>query len=204
MANSHTTTPQPPEPKSQRDERRSAAFNNLRHRAEQLLQAMDYAPHNQIPNQELAELYHDLMVFHIELDLQQDELFHSRERIEELLRENFAAFELAPFCYWKTDEKGMVHVWNLLGAELFKTPRRNLVPGKIPLSMVIHPDAHSDLTAFLRRVFTQQGVTRVKLRTRNDHPILLFGRKLPETSRLPHLALIAGVSCDEIQEDNAP
>ena len=204
MNPSTPTSPTSPENTLHRDERRAAAFQGLRQRAEQLLQAMDYSSMSKAQTDELATLYQDLMVFHIELDLQQDELFHSRERIEDLLKENFAAFELAPFFYWKVDQKGLVHHWNLLGAELFKTPRRNLAPGKVPLSLVLDAGAHLALNGFLRRTFNELGVSRMCAKDRERRPLHLFGRRLPDTT--PPLALVAGVLLEETlpaAEENA-
>lgn len=178
-----------------RDERRAIAFQSLRQRAEQLLQTMEYSTMSQEQTAELAALYQDLMVFHIELDLQQDELFHSRERIEDLLKENFASFELAPFYYWKVDQRGSVHHWNLLGAELFRTPRRNLTPGKVPLSLVLDSSSQLALTGFLRRTFEEPGVSRSQVYDRDHRCLHLFGRRLPETT--PPLALLAGVVLEE-------
>jgi PAS domain-containing protein len=156
-----------------------------------LLQAMEYANLSASQNEEMASLYEDLMVFHIELELQHDELFSAREETEQLLRENFAAFELAPLYYWKVDEQGMVHQWNLLGAECFGQSRQNLLPGRVPLGLVVDVEHHPGLQKFLQEIFRQPQAVRTSLRNRRGSELILLGRGLPETN--PPLAMVAGV-----------
>lgn len=188
------STTEPPEKSATNGTSRfsnSEAYEDLRRRARKLLELMEIGVTKEEFPDEIASLYHNLMEFHIELDLQQDEIVQSRERIESLLRENFATFELAPFCYWKVDEMGTVLQFNLLGAELFGKPRKFLTPGRTPLSLVIAPQDHHKLNVFLNRIFKNVGVAQTRLTNRDGKPMEFVGREVPNVTG--RVALVAAI-----------
>ncbi|MCX7713250.1 MAG: hypothetical protein N2035_06260 [Chthoniobacterales bacterium] len=171
------------------------AYEDLRRRARGLLELMEIELTDETARDEIGSLYHNLMEFQIELDLQQDEIAQGRQRIESLLQENYVTFELAPFCYWKVDEFGMVLQFNLMGAELFGKPRKYLVPGRTPLSLVIAQEDHHKLNLFIKRIFSFVGVVKARLKNREGEMMQFFGREIQSGDG--RKALVAGFLLSE-------
>ncbi|OGT89837.1 MAG: hypothetical protein A2514_00180 [Gammaproteobacteria bacterium RIFOXYD12_FULL_61_37] len=111
------------------------ARQNLRERAEQLLQATTAT------DREGRKLLHELSVYQIELEMQNEELRRAQEEIEASLTRYRELFELVPVGYLILD-KGMIKEANLTAAELLRTPRVALA--QRPLSQFIASE-HQDL-----------------------------------------------------------
>ena len=74
-------------------------------------------------------LLHELQVHQVELDLQQNELLHSRSELEGALLRQTSLVERAPFGYMTIDASTILYEINLAGARLLSAARDDL-PGQ--------------------------------------------------------------------------
>jgi PAS domain-containing protein len=90
---------------------------DLRKRAEELL-------HKELENiqntveEDTQKLIHELQVYQIELEMQNEELRKAQAELEESRSKYFDLYELAPIGYFTLDKKGLILEANLTGANL--------------------------------------------------------------------------------------
>jgi two-component system, cell cycle sensor histidine kinase and response regulator CckA len=139
----------------------------LREKAEELagqnpLFLMRHAP------EEVQALVHELYVYQIELEAQNDELRRVQHELIET-RSDFADFfDAAPVAYLTTDLDGRIDRINLAACEFLNGPRRDLVMK--PLRQFISPayrETYDEFTQRIRRE-KQHSTARIKLRRKND------------------------------------
>lgn len=144
-------------------EEKQEHYQQNRRRAEQLLEALDYKPETAgSESTEAAALVQDLMVSHIELELQQDEIFSTREQLEAALAESSRFFDLAPFAYMQLDRTGVIHRCNLAGCELLGVPRNRFTPGKLPISLLLASESQIPVYSALRDSFNHGKPSRCR------------------------------------------
>lgn len=98
----------------------------LRNRAEQKVKSDLKALHNQ-PFTKTQEMLHELQVYQIELEMQNEELRRAQFELEMLRQKYFDLFNLAPVGYFAFDTKGLIIEVNLTGAELLETTKSGLL-----------------------------------------------------------------------------
>jgi PAS domain S-box-containing protein len=75
----------------------------------------------------VKELFHELKVHQIELEMQNDELRKTRDSLEISRSKYFDLYDLAPVGYLTLDNKGLILEANLTSANILGLPRENLV-----------------------------------------------------------------------------
>ncbi len=93
----------------------------------------------------VRELFHELRVHQIELEMQNDELKKTRDSLELSRAKYFDLYELAPVGYLTLDNKGIILEANLTAANILGRPRASLV--KQPFSKYI---THEDFVIYFK------------------------------------------------------
>jgi PAS domain S-box-containing protein len=99
-------------------------FNRLRQRAEFIL-----ANQKENPTQlkDLHQMIHDLNLYQIEIELQQENLLKTQSELEESQNKYLNLYDLAPIGYITMDQNGLILEINQPGAELFDIDKQSLV-----------------------------------------------------------------------------
>ena len=100
-------------------------------------------------------LVHELQVHQVELEMQNAELQHARDRLEALLEKYTDLYDFAPVGYFSIDEQGRILEANLAGATLLGVDRSLLISRRLPRFVV--PTSQLIFAAFLERVFAGPG-----------------------------------------------
>ena len=100
---------------------------------------------------DLRGLVHELSVYQVELEMQNEELRKSREQLE-LSRSEYAdLYDFAPVGYLTFDEMGLITRANLTATGLFGIVRSLVV--KTPFSLFIHPESQDTFYFHKQKVF---------------------------------------------------
>lgn len=171
---------------------KSEHYQQVRKRAEHLLETLEYKTGDPGPETcESAAMVQDLMVSHIELELQQDEIFRTREQLEAAVAEASLFFDLAPFPYMQIDRNGIIHRCNLAGCELLGVPRNRFSPGKLPVALIIASEGQVAVHAALRDAFDQSRVAKCRTRVADGGEALFTVSAPVRAGRGEALALAA-------------
>ena len=124
----------------------------LRSRAEQVLQlglsgTLDPA---ELQPDEIRELFHDLQVHQIELEMQNDELRRIQEALETARARYSDLFDFAPVGYFTLNAKDLIVEVNLTASQLLRSDRSNIM-GR-PFSAFVAPDAQDHYNHLRRRL----------------------------------------------------
>ncbi|NTW64185.1 MAG: PAS domain S-box protein, partial [Chlorobiaceae bacterium] len=125
----------------------------LRHKAEAMLK-LGLKSNLDIPDskEEMQRVVHELAVYQIELEMQQDELLQTRLNLEESLDSYNDLYDFAPLAYLTLDSSGKIRKANLTATKLLGVDRSSLVGDR--LGMFIAPDDLPNFNAMLKRVFS--------------------------------------------------
>ncbi len=104
--------------------------------------------------EEMQRVVHELAVYQIELEMQQDELLQSRLKLEESLDSYTELYDFAPLAYLSLDRKGKILKSNLTATTLLGVNRSSLVGNR--LGMFIAAEKLPDFNAMLERVFSSR------------------------------------------------
>ena len=107
-------------------ETKSHQLKALRHRAEALLHEEPQALSN-IPPQDIQQLIHELQVYQLELEMQNEELRRVQLQLAEAHDKYFDLYDFAPVGYFTLDKNGLVIEANLTGANMLSVERRYLI-----------------------------------------------------------------------------
>lgn len=121
---------------------------NTRKKAEDIFNEYkdkDSANFDNINPDTVRELFHELRVHQIELEMQNDELKKTRDSLELSRAKYFDLYELAPVGYLTLDNKGIILEANLTAANILGRPRASLV--KQPFSKYI---THEDFVIYFK------------------------------------------------------
>lgn len=152
--------------------------NRYRHRAEKFVRQIDPAAQLEPPD-DGVRLLHELKVYQIELEMQNDELRIAQAELEASRHRYVDLYDFAPIAYLTLDENSALVEINLACAELLCKPRSRLIGRK--LTSFIHSTA--DQTTFQQHL--EQAATR---RERSVCEIKL-GRTDPRDVRLHTVAM---------------
>ncbi len=148
----------------------SDAFGRLREKAEQLLrekggETLDF------DKDDLLRLAHELEVYQVELELQNQELRHAKAEIEESRNEFFDLYESAPVAYLTLNEKGVIERANKAAYQMLKGSEELLVGSSLLLR--VHPEDIFVYSSLMKQLaFDQvQGPFELRLRGGNDEMI---------------------------------
>lgn len=100
-------------------------FDRLERRTQELLDVADSRCACFSIN--LLELINELRIYHLELEIQNEELKRAQQELADLYREYEALYEFAPCGYLNIDPKGCITRVNLAGTTLLKDTRAKLL-----------------------------------------------------------------------------
>jgi len=138
---------------------------SLRSQAEQRMESGPYDCHGQ-EGRDPRALNHELQVYRIELDMQNDELRHSRDEMAEAQQKYHDIYEFAPVGYMTLDENGRILELNLMAARLLGRERSLVVAH--PFAQFFSPEYRMEFGLFLRRVLSESGQVRCEMKLLDD------------------------------------
>jgi PAS domain S-box-containing protein len=142
---------------------------------------------------EIRELIHELGVYQVELETQNEELRQAQLELQQARDRYAELFELAPVGYFTLDERGMIEAANLTGCELLGGTRRELV-GR-PFSGVLAEESADAFHRHLRAVFQERGRQVCELALDSSEAdekyVKLESRVLTGEQKEPHALTIA-------------
>ncbi len=153
------TGPAPPLPGAM-DERDNAG--RMRQRAEATALAQKFGPSSRLEGltlDETREILHELMVHHIQLEMQNEELRRVQAELDVAGERYFDLYDLAPLGYCTVDERGMIVEANLAAATLLGRVRSNLI-GQPMSGSIFRGD--EDIFYLLRRQLAKTGGTETR------------------------------------------
>ena len=124
-------------------------IRSLRQRAEKLLSE---GPEKLalMSGTDVQKLVHELSVYQIELEMQNEELRTSREHLEESRTEYAELYDLAPLGYLTFDTTGLITRANLTACGLLGIERSLFV--KKPFTLFVHPESQDTFYFHIRKV----------------------------------------------------
>ncbi|MDP2903726.1 MAG: diguanylate cyclase, partial [Methylovulum sp.] len=141
----------------------------LRQQAEAVLQektAHSYEQLKALSPEALGEIFHELHVHQIELELQNEELRQAQLELGTAKAHYFDLYDLAPVGYLTVAEKGLITQANLAAANLLGLPRRTLINKPFPLFIL-----NADLALyypFYKQLFESNEQQALDLRMLNN------------------------------------
>jgi PAS domain S-box-containing protein len=141
----------------------------LRRRAEKALGKGAKSAPEKLPRKD-QELIHELQVYQVELEMQNDELRKAQEEIEKSRSKYVDLFDFAPVGYFTLDEKAVIIEANLTGASLLGVPRQELL--KSPFFLFILPEDRALFRSCQKKVIQIPGRQSCELRLKrkaSDH-----------------------------------
>ena len=171
----------------------SSAFTDLRNRAEKILQNREGSALD--PNEmELVNLFSDLEIHQVELELQNEELRHAQTELEISRNEYSDLFNSSPVGYVTTNAGGLISMVNRAACDIFGKSPPQLVGSTF--SMLIHPEYYSEYYTCRKNVSLYGGKDFCEVRIiRNDgQPVFVrlemkSGRSMSDNTLLWHFAM---------------
>src|SRR5664279_3948432 len=108
---------------------------SLRRRAEEKFRTNDPATPETLSPEETKQLFHELRVHQIELEMQNEELRRTQNELECSRTRYFDLYDLAPVGYLALSEQGLIQEANLAAATMLGVERDALV--KQPITRLI-------------------------------------------------------------------
>lgn len=108
------------------DKAKKKRYEELRRRAEESLRGLA-RDMQAFPKQNVLELIHELEVYQVELEIQNDELRRTQSEVEDSRMRYVNLFDFAPVGYLTVDRKGLIKEVNFAAAQLLGVDRRNLI-----------------------------------------------------------------------------
>ena len=128
---------------------RASAAAELRHRAEtRLKNKTSHKPGR--TEAQTRRLVHELEVHQVELEMQNEELQNTRDKLEALLDQYSDLYDFAPVGYFSLDARGRILKSNLKGASLLGVARPQLK--QRPFTNFVVPTSRPFFVTFLERV----------------------------------------------------
>lgn len=124
-------------------------FEELRKKAEELLKERD-SKSSDFSEMDIVSLIQELEIHQIELQVQNEELRHSRQELEASQKAYSVLYELAPMGYVTLSKEGVIVQANLTAGKILQVPKRDLV-GR-GFSKFIHPEDRKAYFMLVREV----------------------------------------------------
>lgn len=154
---------------------KSSSKVQLRRRAEEQLEHEEKnRPENDQEHsaqEKMQRLYQELQVHQIELEMQNDELRTTQERIEDSRSQLEDLYDFSPLGYFTFDRKGLIRAVNLTGSRLLGIDRESLI--KSPFSGFIDTRSLNVFFSHLDQVFTGEAkqVCELRLKTKKGRHV---------------------------------
>lgn len=126
-------------------------FDLLRKKAEAILKNKTQKSNSALTEAELLRAVHELEVFQIELELQNEELKLARERAEYIAQKYTSLYDFAPIGYFTLSEEGIILDLNLIGSKMLGKERA-ILKGK-SFGRFIPEKGLSTFNLFLKKTF---------------------------------------------------
>ena len=139
-------------------------LNELRKKAEKLLAEIGEKISGIPSEKDIQHPAHELSVYHIELEMQNDELRRAQEQLEESRSRYFDLYENAPVGYLTLDNKGVVSDMNLTAARLLGIKRTFLL--NKPFAFLIAPESQNAFYLHIRDLLHSPGTRACELALR--------------------------------------
>ena len=123
-------------------------LEKLRKKAEETVKKQYDHKINQ--SKDIDELFHELKVHQVELEMQNEELRQAQIKLEDSQRKYFDLYNFAPDGYFTLDKEGIILEVNLKGASLLGVERLNL--NKTAFIQYIAPDNQNKFYHHLQKV----------------------------------------------------
>jgi PAS domain S-box-containing protein len=155
------------------------ATGSLRKKAEELLKSKTSRKSSQLSDTDAMKLVHELEVYQIELELQNEELFISKqEALQHATKKSMELFDFAQAGFFTLSNKGEIIDINLIGSQMLGKAR--IVLNGSSFGFFVSDDSKPIFHLFLERVFESK--------TRQSCEITLFS-----VTKLPMVVLINGI-----------
>ncbi len=144
----------------------------LRQNAEESLKKKSAKTVSQLSEFETIKLIHELEVYHIELEMQNEELMLAKEQIAKAATKKYAElYDFAPSGYFTLSKEGMIIELNLSGAQMLGNERALLLNN--PLGIYISNDTKQIFNLFLQKSFETKANQScdVTLATKGNLPV---------------------------------
>jgi signal transduction histidine kinase len=125
----------------------------LRRKAEDLLKMKKAEKNTRLAESDAIKLLHELQVYQIELEMQNEELDLAKKQAADLAAEKFnELYDLAPSGYFTLSRDGKIVKLNFNGADMLGKERSRLINNLF--SFYISDDTKPDFNLFLEKIFT--------------------------------------------------
>jgi PAS domain S-box-containing protein len=142
-------------------------FNDLRKQAEKLLAEGSEKVTRISHQKDIQKMSHELSVYHIEIEMQNDELRRAQEQLEESRERYVDLYEHAPVGYLTFDEKGLVLDMNLTATQLLAIDRTSLL--RKPFTLLIASESQDTFYLHRREVLRTPGTHACELMLRRSN-----------------------------------
>ncbi|WP_423126415.1 hypothetical protein [Gaoshiqia sp. Z1-71] len=155
----------------------STGGRTLRQKAEEYLDGKCHEMVKPETKIEVKTLLHELQIYQIELEMQNEELRQANETAELAVKKNTMLFDFAPMGYFTLDTEGLICDLNFTGAEILGEKRFSLINTKFEL--FVSNESSAVFEDFLRMVFERKTTESCKVMMgidqKNLHPVYLEG-----------------------------
>jgi CheY-like chemotaxis protein len=131
--------------------RESAYKTELRQRAQQYMKMIDSPLCPSEPGVDSQKLLHELQVYQIELEMQNEELMQCKEMADALREKHLDIFDFAPICYLTLNPEGNILRANLTAAGFLGAERFPLTGQRFQLHL--SRESYPAFDAFFRKTF---------------------------------------------------
>ncbi|MFW5706975.1 MAG: PAS domain S-box protein [Bacteroidota bacterium] len=132
--------------------------SKLRKEAESLLSSRFTS--DELAEKSTEEIIHELKVHQIELELQNDELLQTQEKLLASQQKYFELFDMAPVAYLMVNSETRIEDANLTAAALFRTERSAIVNKRF--DSFIHPDKQDAFYLFFKALLNTEKETALE------------------------------------------
>lgn len=146
----------------------------LRQKAEEMQRQKHSIAISKKPEVEILKLIHELEVYQLELEMQNEELVLAKEQAERATQKYAELYDFAPSGYFTLTNSGKITQLNLTGSQLLQKERSKLINSQF--GFFISDDTKQIFNKFLDTVFktNQKGSCEVKLILENNFSINVY------------------------------
>lgn len=135
----------------EREKKKLSDKASIRHKAEEQLKNRLSKIGNNLDEADLLKLLHELEIYHIEMEMQNEELLKANEHVKSAVEKYTAIYDFAPMGYFTLDHEGNISELNLSGAAMLGIERSSLINRN--LKFFVSGDTRSIFNDFLGQVF---------------------------------------------------
>lgn len=140
---------------------KNKALDLLRNKAERYISA-DKNSISETETVEVKKIFHELQVYQLELEMQNDELQQTTQELERERTKFSNLFDLAPIGYLVTNKSAVIKSINKAGSVLLNAAQSSLI-GK-PILLYIHKEDVDQFYVFFKRLFSFSNSLSCQLR----------------------------------------